>query len=141
VKIHVLSVVVSRDDLFAAAEAEYLKRLRRYVKLDVREVKDDAGLLAAVPPRAKLVVLDERGTQLSSPELAKLVADERQHGAGDAIVFAIGGAEGLSDAVRKQAWKTLAFGRATLPHRLARVVLLEQIYRTHTILAGEPYHK
>jgi 23S rRNA (pseudouridine1915-N3)-methyltransferase len=141
VKIHVLAVAVSRDDLFSAAEAEYLKRLRRYVKLDVREVKDDRALVAAIPPRSKLIVLDERGELLSSPELARLVADEQQRGGGDALVFAIGGAEGLSDPVRKQAWKTIAFGRVTLPHRLARVVLLEQIYRAHTILAGEPYHK
>jgi 23S rRNA (pseudouridine1915-N3)-methyltransferase len=141
VKIFVLAIGRLKEDFWADAEGEYLKRLRRHVTLEVREVKDDAALLAAVPARAKLIVLDERGAQMSSPELAKLVGDEQQRGGGDALVFAIGGAEGFPDAVRQKAWKTLAFGRITLPHRLARVVLLEQIYRAFTILAGEPYHK
>jgi 23S rRNA (pseudouridine1915-N3)-methyltransferase len=130
-----------KEDFWAAAEAEYLKRLRRYASVETREVKDDSALLAAIPTRGKLFALDERGEQLSSEQIARLLGTEAQHGGGDTLVFAIGGAEGFSDEVRKRARRMLGFGKITLPHRLARVVLLEQIYRGFTILRGEPYHK
>jgi 23S rRNA (pseudouridine1915-N3)-methyltransferase len=140
-KILVLAVGRLKEDFWAAAEAEYRKRLRRYVQLDVKEVKDDAALAAAIPDRSRLWVLDERGENLSSVELSRWISAEEQHGGGALLVMAIGGAEGHSDALRARAAKKLAFGRVTLPHRLARVVLLEQIYRGYTILRGEPYHK
>lgn len=141
-KILVLAVGRLKEEYFREAEAEYRKRLRRYADVDVREVKDDRALLQALPPRARLVALDERGEAWSSEELARrLIAAEEQHGGGAPLVFAIGGAEGLSAGVREKAVRSLAFGRITLPHRLARIVLLEQLYRAYTILRGEPYHK
>jgi 23S rRNA (pseudouridine1915-N3)-methyltransferase len=70
-----------------------------------------------------------------------MLADEEQRGAGRTLVFAIGGADGFSDAVRAKATVILAFGRITLPHRLARIVLVEQLYRAFTIVRGEPYHR
>ena len=108
----------------------------------MREVKDDAALIAALPPRGKLVVLDSRGDNLSSEEIAKkIIGAAEQHGGGAPLCFGIGGPDGFDEAVRKRAEKTLAFGRITLPHRLARIVLLEQVYRAYAILRGEPYHK
>lgn len=108
----------------------------------MREVKDDSALIAALPARAKLVVLDARGDVLSSEDIAKkIVGAAEQHGGGAPLVFAIGGAEGFGDAVRRRAERMVAFGRITLPHRLARIVLLEQLYRAYAILRGEPYHK
>jgi len=138
----VLAVGRLKEAHWAAAEAEYVKRLKHYTSIEVREVKDDAALLAALPPRARLMALDERGDNLSSEELARtVIGAEEQHGGGAPLVFAIGGAEGFSPELRARAVRRLAFGRITLPHRLARVVLLEQIYRAYTILRGEPYHK
>jgi 23S rRNA (pseudouridine1915-N3)-methyltransferase len=108
----------------------------------VREVKDDSALIEALPARAKLVALDARGDVLSSEEIAKkIVGAAEQHGGGAPLVFAIGGPEGFGETVRKRAERLLAFGRITLPHRLARIVLLEQLYRAYAILRGEPYHK
>jgi 23S rRNA (pseudouridine1915-N3)-methyltransferase len=140
-KIRVLAVGRAKAPLWAAAEADYLARIGRHADVEVREVKDDAALLAALPPRAKLVALDARGELLSSEEIAKkIIGAAEQHGGGAPLAFAIGGADGLSAAVRARAEKTLAFGRITLPHRLARLVLVEQIYRAYAILRGEPYH-
>lgn len=141
-KILVLVVGRLKEAHFQAAEADYAKRLKHYASVEVREVKDEAALAAALPPRGKLILLDERGENLSSEELArKVIAAEEQHGGGAPLVFAIGGADGFSDAMRARAARLVAFGRITLPHRLARVVLLEQLYRSYTILRGEPYHK
>lgn len=141
-KILILAVGRLKEDHWKAAEADYLKRLRRYADVQVREVKDDAALLAAVPPRARLVLLDERGPCRTSEELARsLVAAEEQHGGGRPLCLAVGGAEGFSAAARARGPETLAFGRITLPHRLARIVLYEQLYRAFTIVRGEPYHK
>jgi 23S rRNA (pseudouridine1915-N3)-methyltransferase len=141
-KILVLAVGRLKEPFWAAAEAEYLGRIKRHAQVEVREVAGDKELLAAVPARGKLVALDARGEPLSSDEIAaKIVGAAEQHGGGAPLVFAIGGPDGLSDPVRARAERTLAFGRITLPHRLARIVLLEQIYRAYAILRGEPYHK
>lgn len=96
-------------------------------------------LLAAVPPGGLLVALDERGAQLTTRELAgwlKTWQDE-----GQAPVFVIGGADGLDATVRARAHKTLALSRLTLPHALARLLLVEQLYRAMCILKGHPYHR
>jgi 23S rRNA (pseudouridine1915-N3)-methyltransferase len=138
----VLAVGRLKESHWVAAEADYVSRIRRYATLEVREVKDEAALVAALPPRARLYALDERGENLSSEELArKVIAHEEQHGGGAPVCFALGGAEGFSKELRARAARTIAFGRITLAHRLARVVLLEQLYRAYTILRGEPYHK
>lgn len=104
-------------------------------------MRDEAALLRAVPEGALLVALDSRGDLVSSEELASgLLGREEQHGGGRTIVFAIGGPDGHSDSLRKRSGRSLAFGRITMPHRLVRVVLLEQLYRGFTILRGHPYH-
>ena len=105
-------------------------------------LRDHEGelLLAAIPAGATLVALDERGRDLPSTALAERLGRWRDDGVQD-LAFAIGGADGLSDAVRDRAALVLAFGRATWPHMLVRVMLAEQIYRAQTILSGHPYHR
>ena len=89
-------------------------------------------------PHHKLVLLDSRGKQYSSEELAQFLQREQLNA--QPLLFAIGGSDGFSDEVRRQADFALSLGRMTLPHELARVVLLEQLYRAFTILKNHPYH-
>ena len=118
------------DDL-----AHYAKLLSRYARVDVIEVADDAALTRRIPERAYVCLLDAGGRAYASEAFARWLEDRRQ--AGRDVAFVIGGAYGTEFA---GADHTLSFGPLTLPHLLARVVLLEQLYRAHKILAGEPYH-
>ncbi len=113
----------------------YAKLLSRYARVDVIEVADDDALKRRIPERAWVCLLDSRGRTYTSEAFAGWLEERRQ--AGRDVCFVIGGAFGTELA---QADHTLSFGPATLPHLLARVVLLEQLYRAHKILAGEPYH-
>ena len=140
-KLLVLAVGRLKEEAYRAAEGEYLKRLRGKATVEVRELKDEAALLAAVPPRARLILLDEKGALWSSEELAKLLGDEELRGGGRPLVLAIGGADGWTEVARARTRETFALGRITLPHRLVRVVIAEQLYRAYTILRGEPYHR
>ena len=97
-------------------------------------------ILAALPPGARLVALDGRGQTWTSQELARRLAAWRDGGAG-LIAFAIGGAEGLGEAVIARADAVLSLGAMTWPHFLVRGMLLEQLYRAQQILAGHPYHR
>ena len=130
-----------KESYLHAAEAEYRKRLRPYCKLDVTEFKSEAALLGALPGNAHLYAFDERGDMVTSAEIAGLLGDEELHGGGAPVIFAIGGAEGHSPALRARARRLLAFGRMTIAHRLVRILALEQIYRGYRILRGEPYHR
>ncbi len=106
-----------------------------------RITEEAAALLAQVPADAILVAYDERGrSDLSSVAIAGRVEQWRDAGR-PALVFVIGGPDGLDASVRARADLILAFGAATLPHGLVRVLVLEQLYRTLTILAGHPYHR
>lgn len=101
----------------------------------------EGGLLArAIPVGSVIVVLDERGRTLSSPELAGQLALWRDGGQQDAA-FVIGGADGIDPALRSRADLAISFGRMVWPHMLVRVMLAEQLYRATTILAGSPYHR
>ena len=139
--ISLLAVGRLKEDYFKDAQAEYLKRLRPYCSLKVAEQKSDKALLAAIPERARVYALDERGDQLSSQEFSDIFKELELFGGGAPIVFAIGGPDGHNDDLRKRADRLLAFGKATMAHRLVRLVLLEQIYRGYKILRGEPYHR
>ena len=131
-----------KESYLVEAEAEYLKRLRPYGTIAVHESKDEAALLAALPANAHLYAFDERGTAMTSIAFAEtILGAEAQHGGGAPVVFAIGGADGHSDAVRARAKKLLSFGQMTIAHRLVRLLVLEQIYRGFRILRGEPYHR
>jgi 23S rRNA (pseudouridine1915-N3)-methyltransferase len=118
------------DDL-----AHYAKLLSRYARVDVVEVADDAALARRVPDRAYVCLLDSGGRAYASEAFAGWLEERRQ--AGRDVAFVLGGAYGTDFA---GADHTLSLGPLTLPHLLARVVLLEQLYRAHKILAGEPYH-
>jgi 23S rRNA (pseudouridine1915-N3)-methyltransferase len=105
-----------------------------------RKRQEGAALLAAIEADALVVALDERGEMWSSAEFAERLGRWRDAGR-RSVVFAIGGADGHDDALRARASTMLAFGRMTLPHQLLRIVLLEQLYRAATVLAGHPYHR
>ncbi|MCF3595209.1 23S rRNA (pseudouridine(1915)-N(3))-methyltransferase RlmH [Rhodobacteraceae bacterium LMO-12] len=101
----------------------------------------EAALLErSLPKAARLFVLDERGTKMSSPEFATTLARLRDDGCGD-LAFVIGGADGLAPDFRSRADLGLSFGKMVWPHMLARVMLTEQLYRAASILAGSPYHR
>ena len=141
-KICIAVVGKLKERYYQEAEAEYLKRLRPYAKLKVLEVRDEKALLAAVPKSAALVAFDERGKTMSSEEFARgLIADEQMNGGGRDLFFAIGGADGHSQELRNRATRLVSFGKMTIAHRLVRLLVVEQIYRSYRILAGEPYHR
>ena len=130
-----------KESYFLEAEAEYRKRLKPFCTLAVTEAKDEAALLAALPANAHLYAFDETGATMTSVAFATdILGHEQQHGGGAPVVFAIGGADGHSDALRKRATKLIAFGKLTIAHRLVRLLVLEQLYRGFKILRGEPYH-
>ena len=105
-----------------------------------RRLEEAVALAAAVPEIAAIVALDATGEVLSSPQLAARL--ERWRDAGTpAVAFLVGGADGLAERVRRRANLRLAFGTATWPHQLVRIMLLEQLYRAMTILSGHPYHR
>lgn len=140
-KIHLATIGRLKESYFVAADEEYRKRLRPYCTLTVHEAKDEAAMLAALPSGVHLYAFDERGEALTSAQFSELLAAEAQHGGGAPVAFAIGGADGHSDAVRKRARKLIAFGKLTIAHRLVRILVLEQLYRGFKILRGEPYHR
>lgn len=105
-----------------------------------RMSEEGAAIAALVPERAIVVALDERGDNLDSAALARHVGRWRDE-AMPVLVFVIGGADGLSPELRGKAKLSLAFGKATWPHQMVRIMLLEQIYRAATILSGHPYHR
>ena len=117
---------------------DYLGRIRRMVRIDEREVTDDRALARALPDGAHIVALEVQGLELSSEALARQIETWASTGKGD-ICFVIGGAEGLPREVTERSHFELSLSRLTLPHRLARLLLLEQVYRALTILRGEPY--
>ena len=120
---------------FADDVAHYQKLLRRQARVEIVEVREDEALARRIPERAFVVLLDERGKSLSSEAFAAFLEERRQ--AGRDVVFVIGGPFGTQLERRDL---SLSLGPLTLPHQLARVVLLEQLFRAHKILAGEPYH-
>ena len=147
-KIRVVSV--GRDKGFTADGAEeYAARLRRVVGLELVEISAAAGpsarereaerLLQRRLPRGEVWALDERGTELTSVELSRRIARLRDSALD--VTICVGGDEGLAPAVTEEADFAWSLSRLTLPHRLARVVALEQLYRAFEILRGGPYHK
>jgi 23S rRNA (pseudouridine1915-N3)-methyltransferase len=152
-KLRVVAVGKDRSGLYAPAVAEYAGRIARYVRFELVEVpearkhagtagaKDEEGeaLLARLGARERVVLLDERGAEETSEAFARRVGRWLERGQDVALV--LGGADGLGEAVRARGDETLALSRMTLAHRLARLVLVEQLYRALTILRGERYHR
>ena len=158
-KITLVTVGKIKERFFEDAIAEYSKRLGRYCKLEIiqvadektpdgasealeRQIKEREGrrILSNIKDGAYVIALAIEGQMLSSEELSVKIQKLGVNGAGH-LIFVIGGSLGLSEEVMKRADYALSFSRMTFPHQLMRVVLLEQIYRSFRIAAGEPYHK
>jgi 23S rRNA (pseudouridine1915-N3)-methyltransferase len=116
--------------------AHYAKLLSRYARLELIEVRDDEQAARRIPARAFVSLLDSRGDRPDSVAFSEFL--EHRRASGLDVCFVIGGPFGNLELDRTD--HRLSLGAITLPHQLARVVLLEQIYRAHKILAGEPYH-
>jgi 23S rRNA (pseudouridine1915-N3)-methyltransferase len=142
-KIKVVWIGKTKEPAIQTLTEDYLKRLSRYSEVTGVAVKDEAAVRSLAQgerqrERQKLVLLDSRGKQLSSEELAEFL--DREQVQALPLLFAIGGADGFSEDARRNAAFVLSLGKMTLPHELARVVVVEQLYRAFTILKNHPYH-
>lgn len=123
---------------FAEAEAHYCKLLGRYLDLEMQEAPDDQALVKRLPRGATVVAIDRRGREMDSMDWSMWL-QERRLEARD-VCLLIGGPAGLPDEALEAATASISLGAQTMAHQLARVVVLEQLYRAAKILAGEPYH-
>ncbi len=134
----------TKDPAIRDLTDKYLKRLAYYATIEGKAFKDETTLLTSSgrggnAPSPLLIALDSSGKQLSSEDLAQFLRKHQESGSA-ALLFAVGPADGFGEHVLQKASFTLSLGRMTLSHELARVVLLEQLYRAFTILKGHPYH-
>ncbi|HYM59509.1 MAG TPA: 23S rRNA (pseudouridine(1915)-N(3))-methyltransferase RlmH [Thermoanaerobaculia bacterium] len=155
-KFRIIWVRSNSDAEYSAAIDRYSQRVRHFFPIEITEVAAERGrqaandvaimraesarLLAAIPKRGYTVVLDERGQSIDSLKFAKWlerIMIEQPHG----VTFVLGGDLGLAGSIKERADKLLSLSAMTLPHQLARVVLLEQIYRACTLMRNIPYHK
>jgi 23S rRNA (pseudouridine1915-N3)-methyltransferase len=158
-RVSVLCVGKLKEKFYVDAVAEYSKRLSRYCKLEIVELPEerlpddpssaqiDAALAreaetirAKLPASATLIALCVEGKERSSPELAQMIANYANRGESQ-LAFVIGGSFGLHPSIKAQAAERLSMSPMTFPHHLARVMLLEQIYRAYQINGGTKYHK
>ena len=158
-KIDILAVGKIKEKYYRDAADEYLKRLSRYAKVSVTEVKDERTgegaserensivkqteakrLMQYIDDDAVLIALCIEGEQRSSEQFADTISSFENRGASH-LQFIIGGSLGLDDVIKDKATLRLSFSQMTFPHQLARVVILEQIYRAYRIKNNEPYHK
>lgn len=144
-KIKIAWIGKTKEAAIVSLTEEYVKRIGRYVPVEALTLRDEADLLSKFGGASKsgtkstLVLLDSRGKEFTSEQFAKFIGDYQDRNPLP-LVLAIGGADGFSEAARSSARQTMSLGRMTMPHELARIVLLEQVYRAFTILAGHPYH-
>jgi 23S rRNA (pseudouridine1915-N3)-methyltransferase len=147
VKVKIAWIGKTKEPAIQALTDEYLKRISRYAPVEGVSLRDEADLLAkfgggakgASSAKSTLVLMDSRGKEFSSEQFARFLGDYQDRNPLP-LVFAVGGADGFSDAARSAAQNVISLGKMTLAHELARVVLLEQVYRAFTILKGHPYH-
>lgn len=143
-KLQIAWIGKTKEAAFRALTEEYLRRISRYLSAESHELTSEDALLELAGDtsgrtRPVLVLLDGRGRQFTSEEFAGLLRDQQDRGTQN-LFFGVGPADGFSDKARGAADLILSFGKMTLAHELARIVLLEQIYRAFTILKGHPYH-
>ena len=155
-KFRIIWIGSNSDDEFAGAIDRYFNRIKHFFPIEVVELPpersrqnrddvsimraDSARLIGAIPPRGTTAVLDERGELIDSLKFSKWLerlTTQDPYG----VNFVMGGDVGMDDSVRKRADKVLSLSPMTLPHQIARVVLLEQIYRACTLIRNIPYHK
>ena len=158
-KVTILCVGKLKEKFYAEAAAEYAKRLSRYCKLEILELpeerlpenpspaqiaaaleKEAAAIRSRLPSSALIIALCVEGTLRSSEDLARMLSDSAGRGQSQ-VVFLIGGSFGLDPSVKALAAERLSMSPMTFPHHLARVMVLEQIYRAYQIHAGTRYHK
>jgi 23S rRNA (pseudouridine1915-N3)-methyltransferase len=144
VKLKIAWIGKTKDPAIQSLTNEYLKRISRYAEVEGLSLPNEASLLklrtkTGPRPAHTLVLLDSRGKQLSSEDFAKFLQSHQDRNP-QPLVLAIGPADGFTDEARQSATAVLSLGKMTLPHELARVILLEQVYRAFTILKGHPYH-
>jgi 23S rRNA (pseudouridine1915-N3)-methyltransferase len=157
-QIRIITVGKLKEPYYAMAQAEYLKRLKVYLKLEINEVEDlpcsekassaqedlvlkqeAAAIKNLISPKDYVITLDRRGKEMTSLQLAEFL--NRRAFFSDPLVFIIGGSLGLDDELIKTAKLNMSFSQLTFPHQMFRIILLEQIYRAVKINRGEPYHK
>ena len=158
--ITILCVGKLKEKFYIDASEEYLKRLSRYCKLNLVELKEerlpedpsqaliDAALAkeadairAKLPANSSIIAMCIEGKMRSSTEMAQMISDWGNSASAKNLVFVIGGSFGLHPSIKADAWARLSMSPMTFPHHLARVMLLEQIYRGYQIIAGSKYHK
>jgi len=144
VKLTIAWIGKTKEQAIQSLTDEYLKRLSHYADAQGMSLKDESALLKlcgreARPLRHTLVLLDSRGKQLSSEEFAEFLGSYQDRNPLP-LLFAVGPADGFTSETRQEASLLLSLGKMTVAHELARVVLLEQLYRAFTILKGHPYH-
>jgi len=159
IKITIISAGKVKEKYFLSAIDEYVKRLSRYTKMefislkqghttqemsekDIVNVKEDEGLriLDRISEREYVIALDLKGIELTSEKFSDKIQNLRVTGKSN-ITFIIGGSHGLSEKVLKRANYKICFSKMTFPHKLMKVILVEQIYRAFKIISNEPYHK
>jgi 23S rRNA (pseudouridine1915-N3)-methyltransferase len=145
-KINLVVVGKLKEKFLVEGVAEYLKRLKKFATIEVREIsecrtveEEGQKILSLVPQNSWLCVLDVSGLELSSEELAKKISALNLDGVSN-LTFAIGGAFGLSEELRGAAAFRLSLSKMTFTHQMARLILVEQIYRAFKINRNEPYH-
>jgi 23S rRNA (pseudouridine1915-N3)-methyltransferase len=148
VKIKIAWIGKTREPAIESLTEEYLKRISRYVQVEAFSLRDESALLqlagrgarkSGISEKTTLALMDSCGKQFSSEEFARFLGGYQDRNPLP-LIFAVGPADGFSDQVRDIAQLTISLGKMTLAHELARVVLLEQLYRAFTILKGHPYH-
>jgi 23S rRNA (pseudouridine1915-N3)-methyltransferase len=140
VKLVVRAVGKLRDRRMEELCQEYLDRVRRHLPVEVLEVDGDAELVRNLPAAGEVIALEPGGDSWNTEQLKRFIEDRMVRGT-RSLVFLIGGAEGLSPSTVARAGRRLSLSPLTLPHRLARVLLCEQLYRCVSAIRGEPYNK
>ena len=143
--VHLICVGKLKEKFYLEAAAEYQKRLSAYCRLILGQIdqalsKEAQTIRAKLPPSASVVALCVEGKERSSEDFAKLLSTW-EHSSAKHLVFVIGGSYGLDPALKAEAWARLSMSPMTFPHHLARVMLLEQLYRAFKIQEGSSYHK
>lgn len=140
-RITILAVGKLKDPLLGGLEDKYLKRLSHYVNVEVKCLQDSPvpKIIKALSDSDHIIVLDQKGEPMTSEGLASELQNLANRSVRN-IVFVIGGAYGLDQSVREKADRVISLSAFTFPHELARIILLEQLYRAHTLLRGEKYH-
>lgn len=143
-KLRIAWIGKTKNQAIQSLTDEYLKRIQRYADADGLVLADEAALLklrdkSPTRPAHTIMLLDSRGKQLSSEDFAQLLKNHQDRNP-QPLVLAVGPADGFSEEARESAAACLSFGKMTLAHELARIVLLEQVYRAFTILHRHPYH-